>query len=75
MADESVENRDPESEHSGQASHDGENMQPSPRVNRRRIVTTSLLAAPAVMTLNARSARAQASDHPSMTYGNPKKKL
>ena len=75
MADESVENRDPESKQSSQAPDYGESMQPSRRVNRRRIVAASLLAAPVVMTLHARSARAQASDHPSMTYGNPKKKL
>jgi hypothetical protein len=49
-------------------------MQPDRPVNRRRIVIASLLAPPAVMTLNARSARAEASNHPSMTYGDPKKK-
>jgi hypothetical protein len=55
MADESVENRDPGSERSGQPPRDSESKQS----NRRRIMVASLLAAPAVMTLNARSARAK----------------
>jgi hypothetical protein len=57
MADESVESRDAQSERSGQYSQDGKNGQPGASSNRRRILITSLLAAPTVVTLNARSAR------------------
>ncbi len=74
MADESVESRDPGSERSGKAPRDGESKQPDRSSNRRRMVIASLLAPPAVMTLNARSAHARASTHPSMSYGDPKKK-
>ena len=59
MADESLENRDPASERSGQPPSDGENMKPDRASNRRRIIITSLLAPPAVMTLKARKAHAQ----------------
>ena len=59
MADESLENRDPASERSGQPPSDGENMKPDRASNRRRIIITSLLTPPAVMTLKARKAHAQ----------------
>jgi len=75
MADESVENRDPGSERSGQAPRVGEDKQSDRSSSRRRIMVASLLAPPAVMTLSARSARAQtsaqASAHPST---DPQKK-
>jgi hypothetical protein len=58
MADESLENRDPASERSGQAPSDGENRERDPSSNRRRIIITSLLTPPAVMTLSARRAHA-----------------
>jgi hypothetical protein len=74
MADESLENRDPGSERSGQAPRDGENREPDPSSNRRRIIITSLLTPPAVMTLNARAARAAASTHPSMSYATTQHK-
>jgi hypothetical protein len=59
MADESGENRGPGSERAGQAPRDGESKQPDLPSNRRRIIFASLLAAPAVVTLGARSVRAQ----------------
>ena len=76
MADESGEHRDPSAERSGQPGGDGGQDQAGRASNRRRIVIASLLTPPAVMTLSARSARAQMSMHPSMSlsYGDPKKK-
>jgi hypothetical protein len=68
MADESVEHRDPSSGHSGQPRRDDETNEAGRSSSRRRIVIASLLTPPAVMTLNARTARAQASTHPSMNY-------
>jgi hypothetical protein len=59
MADESVENRDPRSEHSGQSPQDGESGRLDRASDRRRMMIASLLAPPAVMTLGARSARAK----------------
>jgi hypothetical protein len=74
MADESQDNRDPASEGSGQAPSDGENMKPDRSSNRRRIIITSLLTPPAVMTLKARKAHAQSAGS---TLGSdpPAKKL
>jgi hypothetical protein len=74
MADEKLEQHDPG--RSGQPPHD-DGTDDTPRAaDRRRIIITSLLTPPAVMTLNARSARAQASTHASMMqgYGDPQKK-
>jgi hypothetical protein len=59
MADESLDNRDPRSERSGQLPRGVESKQPDQPYNRRRIIIGSLLTPPAVMTLGARSARAQ----------------
>jgi hypothetical protein len=72
MADENTEQRDPSSGSTGQDPRD-DGIDGSDS-SRRRIIITSLLTPPAVMTLNARSAHAQASIHPSMNYGDPKKK-
>jgi len=76
MADESGEHRDPSAERSGQPGGDGGQDQAGRAANRRRIVIASLLTPPAVMTLNSRPARAQASTmHPSMQQNyDPKKK-
>ena len=74
MADESGEHRDPSAERSGQPGGDGGQDQAGRASNRRRIMIASLLAPPAVMTLNSRSARAQGSIHPSMSYDPPGKK-
>jgi hypothetical protein len=77
MADESVENRDPGSGRSRQSPRDGESRQPDRSSDRRCIMIASLLAAPAVMTLKARSARAAGSCHPSTDTnycGKPRKK-
>ena len=59
MAEESQENRDPAPTRSSQAPSDGEDMKPDRSSNRRRIIITSLLTPPAVMTLKARKAHAQ----------------
>ena len=59
MADESVERRDTSSGSTGQPPHDDEINKAGSDSNRRRLLITSLLAAPAVMTLNVRSARAR----------------
>jgi hypothetical protein len=56
MADESVEHRDTSSGSTGRAPRDEEINKAG---SRRRVLITNLLAAPAVMTLGARSARAQ----------------
>jgi len=73
MADKGVGHRDPSSVHSGRP-HDDETNDAGRASNRRRLMIASLLTTPAVMTLNARSARAQASTHPSMNpnYGKDK---
>ena len=68
MADNGVEHRDPSSGHSGRPRDDATN-ESGRASNRRRIIVTSLLAAPAVMTLKARSARAAGSCHPSTDPG------
>ena len=57
MADETLEQHDPE--RSGQPPHDVAADETRRAAHRRRIIITSLLAPPAVMTLGARSARAQ----------------
>jgi hypothetical protein len=67
MADESAENRDPQSERSGQSSQDGENGQPGLSSSRRRLIFTGLLTAPAVMTLGSRAARSQTTTTPQTT--------
>jgi len=59
MADESGEHSDPSAERSGQPGSDGGKAQDSRASNRRRIIITSLLTPPAVMTLGTRRARAQ----------------
>jgi hypothetical protein len=59
MADESVENRDPESERSGQSPQDDEIGPPDRSSSRRHMIVTGLLTAPVVMTLGARSARSK----------------
>ena len=59
MADESVEDRDTSSGSTGQPPHNGETNKAGGNSNRRRLLITSLLAAPAVMTLDARTARAR----------------
>ena len=73
MADKGVEHRDPSSGHSGRP-RDDETNESGRASNRRRLMIASLLTPPAVMTLNARSARAQASAHPSMNYTNTNSK-
>jgi hypothetical protein len=74
MADEKLEQHDPG--RSGQPPHDDGTDETRRAAGRRGIIITGLLTPPAVMTLSARSARAQASSHPSMMpdYGDPKKK-
>ncbi len=74
MADETLEHHDPE--YSGQPPHDDGADETRRVAGRRRIIIAGLLTPPAVMTLNARSARAQASVHPSMdpNYGKGKGK-
>jgi hypothetical protein len=71
MAGDSVEQGDPRPGRSGQIPRDGGQDEAGRAADRRRIIITGLLTPPAVMTLNARSARAQASVHPSMdpNYG------
>ena len=64
MADEKLEQHDPG--RSGQPPHDDGTDGTRRAAGRRRIIITGLLTPPAVMTLTARSARAQASVHPSM---------
>jgi len=63
MADETLEQHD--RGRSGQPPHDDGTDETRRAANRRRIIMTSLLTPPAVMTLRARSAAAQ-SVHPSM---------
>jgi hypothetical protein len=63
MADDKLEQHDPE--RSGQPPHDDGTDETRRAAGRRRIIMTSLLTPPAVMTLRARSAAAQ-SAHPSM---------
>jgi hypothetical protein len=65
MADESLE----QSRRSGQPAVEDGKDEASGASNRRRVIIASLLAPPAVMTLGARSARAQASNTPSMVTG------
>ena len=65
MADESVEHRDTSSGSSGQA-RDEEINEAGRDSDRRRVIITSLLTPPAVMTLNARRAAAASAAHPSM---------
>ncbi len=59
MADESAERRAPLPGGSGQPAPDGGPDETDRTSDRRRLMIASLLAAPAVMTLNARSARAK----------------
>jgi len=66
MADESVDHRDSLPERLGQPLGDGGRNEPGRPSNRRRLVIAGLLAPPAVMTLSARSARAQNSASPSL---------
>jgi len=73
MADEKLEQHDPG--RSGQPPHDDGADETRRAAGRRRIIITGLLTPPAVMTLNARSARAQASDHPSLAPGYMGKSL
>ena len=76
MADDNTQQRDPSSGSTGQASgDDGIDEAGGSNSDRRRIIITSLLTPPAVMTLNARRAHA-ASTHPSMApnYGKGKGK-
>ena len=63
MADDKLEQHDPG--RSGQPPHDDGTDETRRAAGRRRIIMTSLLTPPAVMTLKARSAAAQ-SMHPSM---------
>jgi hypothetical protein len=64
MTDKSVEHRDPSTGPSEQPRRDDGTDEAGRSSNRRRIIITSLLAPPAVMTLNARPAHA--SNTPSM---------
>ncbi len=64
MADESAEHRAPLPGRSGQPAPDGGPDEASRASNRRRIMIAGLLTPPAVMTLGARSARAQAKSGP-----------
>jgi hypothetical protein len=74
MADEKLEKQhDPG--RSGQPPHDDGTDETRRAAGRRRIILTGLLTPPAVMTLKARSARAQASDHPSTQPGYMGKSL
>jgi len=68
MADENTQQRDPSSGSTGEAPRDEGVDEPDSNSSRRRIIITSLLTPPAVMTLNARRANA-ASTHPSMDGG------
>ena len=61
MAVESAEQRDPSAVRSGQTRHRGESDQADRAASRRRIIITSLLTPPAVMTLGSPAARAQSS--------------
>jgi hypothetical protein len=61
MAVESGERRDPSPVRSGQTRHQGERDPADRAANRRRIIITSLLVPPAVMTLKARTAHASPS--------------
>jgi hypothetical protein len=63
MADDKLEQHDPG--RSGQPPHDDGTDETRRSAGRRRVIMTSLLTPPAVMTLKARSAAAQ-SMHPSM---------
>ena len=74
MADENTQQRDPSSGSTGQAPRDEGVDEADSNSNRRRIIITSLLTPPAVMTLNARRAAA-ASVHPSMETGYTAKSL
>jgi hypothetical protein len=67
MADETQDHHDPE--RSGQPPHDDVKNETRRSADRRRMIMTGLLTPPAVMTLHARSARAQVSDHPSTRPG------
>jgi hypothetical protein len=62
MAVESGEQRDPSTVRSGQTGRQSESGQADRASNRRRILITSLLAPPAVMTLRAHPARAKHGD-------------
>ncbi len=59
MADESVERRDHSPGRSGLSGHEGETGRASRASNLRRIIISTLLAPPAVMTLGSRSASAK----------------
>ena len=74
MANESLESRDPGSESSDQARSDGEHREPDRSSNRRRIIITSLLTPPAVMTLNARRANAQSAPGSTLASSDPQAK-
>jgi hypothetical protein len=75
MADENTQQRDPASASTGRAPRDDGIDEARSASDRRRVIITSLLTPPAVMTLNARRAHA-ASTHPSMdpNYGKGKGK-
>jgi hypothetical protein len=75
MADENTQQRDPSSGSTGRAPRDDGIDEARSASDRRRVIITSLLTPPAVMTLNARRAHA-ASTHPSMdpNYGKGKGK-
>jgi len=71
MADDNTQQRDPSSGTPGRASRDDGINEAGNKSDRRRIIITTLLAPPAVMTLNARRANAAVSSHPSMNYVAP----
>jgi hypothetical protein len=70
MADESTERRDSSPGPSGQPPRGGETNKAGRDSNRRRVIITSLLTPPAVMTLNARRAAAASAETPSMKFPN-----
>jgi hypothetical protein len=71
MADDTTQQRDPSSGSTGRAPRD-EIDEAGSNSNRRRIIITSLLTPPAVMTLNARRAHAASGVSMDPSYGKGK---
>ena len=72
MADENTQQRDPSSGSTGQTPRDNGVDGADSNSNRRRIIITSLLTPPAVMTLNARRAHAASGVSMDPSYGKGK---
>jgi hypothetical protein len=73
MADESTERHDSSPGPSGQPPRGGETNKAGRDSNRRRVIITSLLTPPAVMTLNARRAAAAVASAETPSMKNPGK--